>query len=147
MNEVNTVVKALSLSIKSQQHFASMVDYNRGKLKRFDRSTQQLYLLCYLQKRAEQNSGRLAEVFVYHASADRQKFESRLATFKTRCSSKYFGTNKDVSGVTFIENHAALNAKVIGSNERESHHIFNLLQSNIPEIQPDVLSTEMGLTM
>ncbi|MCP4236008.1 MAG: Tn3 family transposase, partial [Aestuariibacter sp.] len=46
--------------------FASMVDYYGSKLKRFDRSTQQLYLLCYLQERAEQNSERLADGFVYH---------------------------------------------------------------------------------
>ena len=32
-----------------------------------------------------------------HASADGQKFESRLETFKTRYSSKYFGTNKGLT--------------------------------------------------
>ncbi|MEL0587551.1 MAG: Tn3 family transposase [Candidatus Thiodiazotropha sp. (ex. Lucinoma kazani)] len=77
-----------------------------------------------------------------HASADGQKFESRLETFKTRYSSKYFGTNKGVSAITLIANHAALNAKVIGSNEHESHYIFDLLQSNTSEIRPDVLSTD-----
>ncbi len=29
-----------------------------------------------------------------HASADGQKFEARRETFKTRYSSKYFGTQK-----------------------------------------------------
>lgn len=77
-----------------------------------------------------------------HASADGQKFESRLETFKTRYSSKYFGTNKGVSALTLIANHAALNAQVIGSNEHESHYIFDLLQSNTSEIRPDVLSTD-----
>jgi TnpA family transposase len=77
-----------------------------------------------------------------HASADGQKFESRLETFKTRYSSKYFGTKKGVSAITLIANHAALNARVIGSNEHESHYIFDLLQSNTSEIQPDVLSTD-----
>jgi len=77
-----------------------------------------------------------------HASADGQKFESRLETFKTRYSSKYFGANKGVSAITLIANHAALNAKVIGSNEHESHYIFDLLQSNTSEIRPDVLSTD-----
>ena len=76
------------------------------------------------------------------ASADGQKFESRLETFKTRYSSKYFGTKKGVSAITLIANHAALNAKVIGANEHESHYIFDLLQSNTSEIQPDVLSTD-----
>lgn len=77
-----------------------------------------------------------------HASADGQKFECRLETFKTRYSSKYFGTNKGVSALTLIANHAALNAKVIGSNEHESHYIFDILQSNTSEIRPDILSTD-----
>jgi hypothetical protein len=38
MSEVNAVVKALSLSVKNQQHFATMVDYYGAKLKRFDNS-------------------------------------------------------------------------------------------------------------
>jgi len=66
MSEVNSMVKALSLSIKNQQHFASMVDYYGSKLKRFDRFTQQLYLLCYLRERVEKNLERLADGFVYH---------------------------------------------------------------------------------
>lgn len=77
-----------------------------------------------------------------HASADGQKFESRLETFKTRYSSKYFGTNKGVSALTLIANHAALNARVIGSNEHESHFIFDLLYNNTSDIKPDVLSTD-----
>lgn len=77
-----------------------------------------------------------------HASADGQKFETRLESFKTRYSSKYFGTKKGVSAITLIANHAALNAKVIGSNEHESHYIFDLLQSNTSEVRPDVLSTD-----
>ncbi|HAS25075.1 MAG TPA: Tn3 family transposase, partial [Vibrio sp.] len=77
-----------------------------------------------------------------HASADGQKFESRLETFKTRYSSKYFGTNKGLSSLTLIANHAALNARVIGSNEHESHYIFDLLYNNTSEIKPDVLSTD-----
>jgi len=77
-----------------------------------------------------------------HVSADGQKFESRLETFKTRYSSKYFGTNKGVSAITLIANHAALNAKIIGSNEHESHYIFDLLQSNTSEIRPNILSTD-----
>jgi len=43
-----------------------MIDYYGSKLKRFDRETQQLYLLCYLQERAEKNSERLADGLVYH---------------------------------------------------------------------------------
>ncbi|EET25020.1 transposase, partial [Vibrio cholerae O1 biovar El Tor] len=77
-----------------------------------------------------------------HASADGQKFETHLETFKTRYSSKYFGTNKGITAMTLVANHSALNARIIGSNEHESHYIYDLLQSNSSEIKPDVLSTD-----
>ncbi len=77
-----------------------------------------------------------------HASADGQKFEARRETFKTRYSSKYFGTQKGVSAMSLIANHAAINARVIGANEHESHYIFDLLMNNSSEIIPDVLSTD-----
>ena len=79
---------------------------------------------------------------VIHASTDGQKFESRRETFKTRYSSKYFGTQKGVSVMTLIANHLAINARVIGSNEHESHYICDLLMSNSSEIDPDILSTD-----
>lgn len=79
---------------------------------------------------------------IVHASADGQKFDSRRETFKTRYSSKYFGTNKGVSVVSLIANHAAINARVIGANEHELHFILDLLMSNTSEIIPDMLSTD-----
>lgn len=77
-----------------------------------------------------------------HASADGQKFESRLETFKTRYSSKYFGTNKGLTSMNLIANHVALNAQIIGANEHESHFILDLLHNNTSEIKPDILSTD-----
>lgn len=77
-----------------------------------------------------------------HASVDGQKFECRMNTFKTRYSSKYFGTNKGVSAMTLVANHVPINARVIGANEHESHFIFDLLFNNTSEIKPDVLSTD-----
>lgn len=79
---------------------------------------------------------------IVHASADGQKFEARRETFKMRYSSKYFGTQKGVSAMSLIANHAAINAKVIGANEHESHYIFDLLMNNSSEITPDVLSAD-----
>lgn len=79
---------------------------------------------------------------ILHASADGQKFESKRETFRTRYSSKYFGTNKGVSAVSLNANHVAINARVIGANEHESHFIFDLLMNNTTEIIPDVLSTD-----
>ena len=79
---------------------------------------------------------------VLHASTDGQKFETHLETFKTRYSSKYFGTNKGITAMTLVANHSALNARIIGSNEHESHYIYDLLQSNTSDLKPDVLSTD-----
>jgi TnpA family transposase len=51
-------------------------------------------------------------------------------------------TFKGVSSVSLIANHAAINARVIGANEHESHFIFDLLMSNSSEIIPNILSTD-----
>ncbi|ABM20967.1 MULTISPECIES: Tn3 family transposase [Gammaproteobacteria] len=77
-----------------------------------------------------------------HASADGQKFEAKRETFRTRYSSKYFGTSKGVSAISLNANHMAINARVIGANEHESHYIFDLLMNNSTEIIPDTLSTD-----
>jgi len=77
-----------------------------------------------------------------HASADGQKFEAKRETFRTRYSSKYFGTSKGVSAISLNAIHMAINARVIGANEHESHFIFDLLMNNSTEIIPDVLSTD-----
>jgi TnpA family transposase len=71
-----------------------------------------------------------------------QKIEAKRETFRTRHSSKYFGTSKGVSAISLNANHMAINARVIGANEHESHFIFDLLMNNSTEIIPDVLSTD-----
>lgn len=74
MHEVDQAVSALSLSQENQLHYASMVDYySITKLKRFDRVLQQLYLLCYLQGRAQINVERIADGFIYHVRKLREK--------------------------------------------------------------------------
>ena len=44
--------------------------------------------------------------------------------------------------MSLIANHAAVNARVIGANEHESHYILDLLMNNSSEIIPDMLSTD-----
>lgn len=77
-----------------------------------------------------------------HASIDGQKFESRRETFRTRYSSKYFGTGKGVSSVSLNINHLVPEAKIIGSNDHESHYIYDLLKNNSTELDPDTVSTD-----
>jgi len=77
-----------------------------------------------------------------HASSDGQKFESRKSTMRTRFSSKYLGRGKGLSNITLSANHVPVNAKLMGLNEHESHHVFDLLYNNTSDIQPDMLSTD-----
>ena len=41
-----------------------------------------------------------------------------------------------------MANHVPLNARVIGANEHESHHVFDLLRNNTTDIQPSIHSTD-----
>ena len=79
---------------------------------------------------------------IVHVSADGQKFEAKRETFRTRYSSKYFGTAKGLSNVSLNANHMAINNRIIGSNEHESHFLFDLLMNNSTEIIPEVVSTD-----
>jgi len=76
-----------------------------------------------------------------YASIDGQKFETRINSFKSRYSAKYF-KEKGVSALTLSCNHVALKTKVIGANEYEGHFAFDLLYNNTSDIEPDVLSTD-----
>ena len=79
---------------------------------------------------------------IVHVSADGQKFEAKRETFRTRYSSKYFGTAKGISNVSLNAHHMGINNRIIGSNEHESHYLFDLLMNNSTEIIPDIVSTD-----
>jgi TnpA family transposase len=77
-----------------------------------------------------------------HSSSDGQKFEVQFDSFNTRYSSKYFGLGKGVSCYTLMANHIPINAKIIGANEYEGHHVFDLIYNNSTQIKPKVHSTD-----
>lgn len=77
-----------------------------------------------------------------HSSSDGQKFASRFDTVNARYSPKYFGLEKGISIHTMILNHIPVNAKIIGSNEHESHYVFDLVYNNTTAIQPAIHSTD-----
>jgi len=77
-----------------------------------------------------------------HSSSDGQKYETHFNTTKSRNSPKYFGLKKGVVCYSLIANHIPINAKVIGANEHESHHVFDILYNNTSEIKPDIHSTD-----
>ncbi len=47
-----------------------------------------------------------------------------------------------VVSYSLVVNHIPVNAEVIGANEHESHHVFDILFNNTTAIQPDVHSTD-----
>jgi TnpA family transposase len=57
-------------------------------------------------------------------------------------SSKYFGLKKGISSYTLVANHVPINARTIGTQEHESHYVFDVLYNNTTEIKPDRHSTD-----
>lgn len=77
-----------------------------------------------------------------HSSSDGQRIETQIDTINARYSPKYFGLDKGVSANTVVANNVPVNAKVIGTNEHESHYVFDLLYNNSSDIQPVRHSTD-----
>lgn len=77
-----------------------------------------------------------------HASLDGQKFITEFDTLLSRYSPKYFGLMKGVVAYTLLANHIPLNVKIIGANEHESCHLFDLIYNNTSNVQPDIFSTD-----
>jgi TnpA family transposase len=77
-----------------------------------------------------------------HSSSDGQKYGTQFHTLNSRYSPKYFGLSKGVTANTLTINNIPVNAKIIGANEHESHHVFDLLYNNISDLDPDIHSTD-----
>lgn len=77
-----------------------------------------------------------------HSSSDGQRFETQINTFNSRHSPKYFGLQKGVSACTLVANHVPINARIIGTQEHESHYVFDLLYNNTSDIKPERHSTD-----
>ena len=74
------------------------------------------------------------------ADADGQKYATSYHTIQSRFSSKYFGTCKGISIYSLTTNHISINAKVIGPNEHESHHLYDLIYNNKTNIPIDMVT-------
>ena len=75
--------------------------------------------------------------------ADGQKYGTRHHTLQSRYSSKYFGTYKGVSVYTLVANHIPINAKIIGPNEHESHHLYDVVYNNTTDVKLDAMTGDM----
>lgn len=67
IDDIDAIVQQLGLSISNLDHFSSMVDYyTPTKLRRFDKMTRLLYLVCYLHLKYRQVTEHLADAFIHH---------------------------------------------------------------------------------
>ena len=88
VKEVGHIVKALMLSQKNQQHFSSMIDYYKSKIKRVNQPQQLLYLWCYFQQRYESNLERIADGFIYHLRKLKDQANGEIQTINKHLISK-----------------------------------------------------------
>ena len=74
------------------------------------------------------------------SDADGQKYATSRHTIQSRYSSKYFGTCKGISIYSLTGNHISINAKCIGPNEHESHHLYDVIYNNKTNIPIDMMT-------
>jgi len=77
-----------------------------------------------------------------HSSSDGQKFPTRFDTINSRYSKKYFGMIKGIALDTLVINGLPANLEVFGSNDHESHYVFDLLYNNQTKLNPKIHSTD-----
>ena len=61
------------------------------------------------------------------SSLDGKKRLTKYKTMLSRHSSKHFGQHRGVVSYSMIANNACINTKIIGANEHESHHFFDMI--------------------
>jgi TnpA family transposase len=77
-----------------------------------------------------------------HSSSDGQRFETTIPTFSARHSPKYFGLKKGVVAYTLLANYVPLSAKIIGTDDHESHFVYDVLFNNTTDLLPSIHSTD-----
>ena len=86
---------------------------------------------------------------INHAGRDGKKVTTRVETFLSRHSAKYFGVGKGVVTSTTIFNNLAINTAMMSAHEYEGHYLFDSLFGNFAEITLHRISTDSagGLQM
>nr|WP_258086873.1 Tn3 family transposase [Xenorhabdus bovienii] len=80
---------------------------------------------------------------VLYGAVDGQKFGVEHTTVKARYSRKYFGRGKGVVAYTLLCNHIPLNGYLIGPNEYEAYHVFDIWYRNTSNIVPTAITGDM----
>ena len=78
----------------------------------------------------------------YHGSIDGSKHLTKKQTIQARYSSKYFGMQRGIVSLNMVVNEVPVNCDIIGANEYEGHHIYDLYHGNTSNIDPGILSTD-----
>jgi TnpA family transposase len=78
-----------------------------------------------------------------YGAVDGQKFGVERPTAKARHSRKYFGRGKGVVAYTLLCNHVPLQSALIGAQEYEAHHVFDIWYRNTSDIVPEVITGDM----
>lgn len=71
------------------------------------------------------------------SSLDGKKRLTKHQNIIARHSSKYFGQHRGVVSYSMIVNNACVNTRIIGANEHESHHYFDMIYNNTSDINPE----------
>jgi len=71
------------------------------------------------------------------SSLDGKKRLTKHKNIIARYSSKYFGQHRGVVSYSMIVNNACVNTRVIGANEHESHHYFDMVYNDTSDINPE----------
>ena len=78
-----------------------------------------------------------------YGAVDGQKFGVERPTVKARFSRKYFGRGKGVVAYTLLCNHIPLNGYLIGTQDYEGHHVFDIWYRNTSDIVPTAITGDM----
>lgn len=78
-----------------------------------------------------------------YGAVDGQKFGVERPTVKARHSRKYFGRGKGMVAYTLLCNHIPINGYLIGTNDYEGHHVFDICYRNTSEVKPTAITGDM----
>lgn len=78
-----------------------------------------------------------------YGAVDGQKFGVERPTVKARYSRKYFGRGKGMVAYTLLCNHIPVNGYLIGTNDYEGHHVFDIWYRNTSAVKPGAITGDM----
>ncbi len=78
-----------------------------------------------------------------YGAVDGQKFGIERPTVRARHSRKYFGRGKGMVAYTLLCNHIPINGYLIGTNDYEAHHVFDIWYRNTSEVKPTAITGDM----